>query len=160
MGRRWLSPTNDNYSCWWTTTSIVGRQPAAPSRHPNHSASHPHITRALTPMFNFGDTSMVVALHSQREPLAGLARGQVPWAILAATTSNLLSRKRGKKPSDNHPSRHQRWTTSGRLTRVSVRWSASRRCWPEDEMVADAGVSLGVFAAGFPDVRKHVGSVS
>jgi hypothetical protein len=43
---------------------------------------------------------------------------------------------------------------------VSVRWSASRRCWPEDEMVADAGVSLGVFAAGFPDVRKHVGSVS
>jgi hypothetical protein len=41
MGRRWLSPTNDNYSCWWTTTSIVGRQPAAPSRHPNHSASHP-----------------------------------------------------------------------------------------------------------------------
>jgi hypothetical protein len=44
MGRRWLSPTNDNYSCWWTTTSIVGRQPAAPSRHPNHSASHPNST--------------------------------------------------------------------------------------------------------------------
>jgi hypothetical protein len=30
MGRRWLSPTNDNYSCWWTTTSIVGRQPRRP----------------------------------------------------------------------------------------------------------------------------------
>jgi hypothetical protein len=47
MGRRWLSPTNDNYSCWWTTTSIVGRQPAAPSRHPNHSASHPRLTLAV-----------------------------------------------------------------------------------------------------------------
>jgi hypothetical protein len=74
MGRRWLSPTNDNYSCWWTTTSIVGRQPAAPSRHPNHSASHPcthRLSDGLRNVYlvadrlsddNFGETSIVGGL--------------------------------------------------------------------------------------------------
>jgi hypothetical protein len=64
MGRRWLSPTNDNYSCWWTTTSIVGRQPAAPSRHPNHSASHPQATVFM--MGSWANTTRLAALFGAR----------------------------------------------------------------------------------------------
>jgi ABC-type multidrug transport system ATPase subunit len=43
---------------------------------------------------------------------------------------------------------------------VSVRWGASRRCWSEDEMVADAGEGLGVFAGGLPGVWEQLRSVS
>jgi serine/threonine protein kinase len=68
MGRRWLSPTNDNYSCWWTTTSIVGRQPAAPSRHPNHSASHPKL-------LDFGIAKATSNLSSE----IGVLKGKVSY---------------------------------------------------------------------------------